>query len=149
MNNVRVTIDEVRQLTALYLADDIRMYDMKKLVGDLLLLPAMCFQLRGRRVDKRTAIEEASGVFSPQGVTAVRQAESVRSNWARVCTTSRFRIFQLSPFVFRDPHLYRRFAQACSPRLPGHLLPRIDGPLVDRLLDDATEHLGSQGWEGV
>lgn len=59
----------------------LNIYDLKRLIGSIALIPPLLFQLKGYSVDKKSAIERAAELFSQKALLLLQWATELRLNW--------------------------------------------------------------------
>lgn len=67
-------------------------FDIKKLAGQIVLIPAYLFQVQGEMLSKPRAIQRASELFSPFAMQAIEWSTLVRREFAPLVNNSRVRI---------------------------------------------------------
>lgn len=139
--NVQSALGVVNHLYKRYSENDINSYQMKQLVGSLLLMPAYLFQLQGTEIDKKGAIENAGAIFGPVAVQAVRCAESIRSQWQIALKRPGVTLFSCLGRIIRNPHLYRVFASKCAPKFPKTRFPCLDTDMANAFLSETANKI--------
>lgn len=125
LENIRATLQNIEAWHYKYEEDRLNLYEAKCLVGSFLLLPAYLFQLRGIRVSKRYGIEHAHEILSIESLKAIHWASNARTRWDDALAGYKFQAFSYLPYLFTNPHLYRRVAQTLAPRFPKKSLPLL------------------------
>lgn len=138
-SNIKTTINNIKTLFAKYKFANINLYQMKGLIGSVLLMPAYAFQQNGKRVSKKWAIENASELFSPDAMEAISWSSHVRSNWHLALDSYSYCLFAFTPYLFFNPHLYRLFAQKAAPSFPADRFPELSTNSVIRLVDEVND----------
>lgn len=138
-------IHEVKASAAYLDAQAIRLYDLKKLVSGISLLPALTLQVNGERLDKRTGLSRATEVFSPGAINAIKWASLVRSRWSE-CPGVRdiARLGGLIAILRLRRGESESLARAGSRRIAAETVPFLERDTraaVKCLLDESLEHL--------
>lgn len=134
----------IEQLFLKYQSETINIYEMKCMIGSVLLMPAYLFQIRGQRVSKKWAIEHAHLILSNESLELVRICESIRKSWGVVTRGLRFSLLKVLANCISNPHIYRMLAKKVAPRLDKLLLPQISGPAIRTFLAGAIECMNTR-----
>lgn len=107
-----------------YFHGDINLYNLKRLVGSVVLLAPLIFQLRGLKIDKRQAIMKANELFSLEASKLIQWASDLRLNWGKLLDTQEF--FEFEQLQQNgDVVNWRMFAEKNSPVLSSESLSSI------------------------
>jgi hypothetical protein len=109
------SIEGIIVLSEKYFKSSINLYQLKELVGIFVLIPAIIFQIKGEMISKKEAIFRASEIFNEQSLNCINWSTYCRENWHRIYDDKRVLFFKKTPFFFRDPFLYRWFANRYAP----------------------------------
>lgn len=115
--NIINTCNGITSLAHLYFNGTINAYNLKCLVGSFVLMPAFIMQLLGEDCTKREAIFRSENVFSGNSHLCIQWSSNCRNNWDVITTSKKFKSFALFPYLFWDPHVWRRFSSTFSPKV--------------------------------
>ncbi|ANV89539.1 hypothetical protein [Picosynechococcus sp. PCC 8807] len=137
--NLKVTLLNIENYYIKYQKNQINLYDMKCLIGSFLLVPAYVFQMKGKRVTKKWAIENASNIYSADVHKVLEICSTMRQDWKKALNTFQFELFSISPKFFTNPHLYRKFAQKFAPKFPCEVFPTLKQKSVDAFIQETKD----------
>lgn len=142
VRNVEATSASILAMYEKYRTNAINAYTLKGLVGSFALMPAFIFQLRGEGINKRTAIERASELYSEEALRCIAWSTHCRNNWAQVVNHPAHQALRIAANLFSNPHLYRRFAQR-SPNLDLRKLtfPELKEASVRSFVNESRRYL--------
>ncbi|ANW96314.1 hypothetical protein AXE80_08495 [Wenyingzhuangia fucanilytica] len=112
----------------------LNIYDLKRFVGSVVLLPPLVFQIKGSDLDKRTAILKANSLYSKEVLKLIQWSTECRENWKLIVENSGFLEFSKKLQEFDSAEKWREYASLNSPVLNYHNLSSV--VLNDELIDD-------------
>jgi hypothetical protein len=115
--NIEKNLNTVRLLGKKMLRSNINIYNLKRLVGSILITPAYIYQLNGIQKDKKESIENARTIYSNDTLNIIKWASLVRDEWSTVLEKSGYKYFSPLSKCFYNPFLYRKFARKFSPTI--------------------------------
>jgi hypothetical protein len=135
-------IQEVRRDAFLLSSGLANLYILKNLVSGISLLPALAFQLSGALIDKKTAINQSSSLFSQCAMDAISWASTVRSSWGECPGFSRIRaLSKINRIVPWRRSAMEGLARRWSPAVrPGPGVPLVASivPAIYTLTDECA-----------
>ena len=117
LQNIIATSKEILSLFHGFRNHQINLYNLKKLVGSFVLMPAFLFQYSGEFLNKPMAILRANEIFSDSAYKCIEWSTNCRRNWHKVTNCKKFLRYSKLPYFFLNPHLYRIVAKKTSPEL--------------------------------
>lgn len=139
--NLQLTIENIQYLYNKYNSNLINLYEMKALIGSFLLVPAYSLQIRGERVSKKWAIENSQQVYSDHGNRVLALCSLMRKEWDRVLASKSYSVFSKLPYLFTNPHVYRRFAKRAAPIFMKQTFPELQEVWVNKFITDTLEYV--------
>jgi len=124
--NLEIALNHVSNSHEKYSRGKINIYEMKTFIGSIMLTPAYVFQIRGERVSKRHAIENANTIYGQEALAAIECCSSIRRDWGKAIGGWQFKLLQFSTHIISNPHIYRRFAAKASPIFPKERFPQLE-----------------------
>lgn len=139
--NVRVTLANIERLFDRYQSAAINLYQMKRLVGSILLVPAYAFQIKGHRISKGEALRASRKIYSEEANRAIEVCSMIREGWGRALGGTRYALFTVMSHILTEPHIYRRLASRLAPRFPTHLFAHLNASWVNTFSDETVQYI--------
>lgn len=139
--NLLITKNNIYRYYQRYQNRNLNIYELKCFVGSILLIPPMLFQLQGNQLDKRTAINESSILFSAEAIRSIEWASMCRRDWKEITTNKSFKIFAGLVRTIPHPKITRKFANKFSPKIYPHLHEKW--PLKPNTINSYIEEIES------
>lgn len=140
--NVKKTIENIDKFHDQYEKGSINLYEMKRYVGSILLLPAYVFQVQGMRVSKKYAIENSNDLFSDRAMRSIISCSSIRAEWGKVTSDKSLDVLRIFSRYFSNPHLFRQFSKVISPVFPAKEFIEISSDSISALTSEAKKIAG-------
>ncbi|WP_338397759.1 nucleotidyltransferase domain-containing protein [Persicobacter psychrovividus] len=125
-----------------YFHDRLNIYNLKRLVGSVVLLVPLLNQIKGINIDKRTAILNSGDLFSLDAQKLIQWATDLRSNWGELIYSGSFQ-----EFVSKQPVVglenWQKYAESNSPVLSACQLSKIKPSkgMVENFITECVTHL--------
>jgi hypothetical protein len=137
------TCRNIESFFRLHADNKLNIYNLKKFVGSIALLPAMIYQLRGIEKGKRNAIENAEKIFSEKSLLLLQWATDLRNNWSQLTGQTSYQ--KLFEYVMKchDPVQWRKKMDIDSPILKCECLSevRLNKVLIEEVISDSIRHI--------
>lgn len=141
LRNIDFTLRNIEVLMLRYFDNKINAYDLKCLIGSILLMPAYLYQSQGVDLSKREAIESSNVIFSTDAFEVIRKASYMRSNWDRVFKSSRMIPLKLFSKICTNPHIFRKVSKKISPVVSSNTFPVWHKEEVDNYIKISREYV--------
>lgn len=124
-----------------YIQNKINVFEMKGLVGNILLMPAYVFQARGEWVSKKHAIESSEELFSREACEAIKTCSEIRNQWGLALENRRFKALKVFTQFVKTPLLHQKIAKAFAPRFPVEKFKTISISSVEALIKESNYYV--------
>ncbi len=88
--SIKTTTQNIEEFYDLYSQQKLNIYELKRFVGSVVLLPPLLFQLKGINHNKREAINNANQLFTERALDLIKWATDLRNNWELLTNSSEF-----------------------------------------------------------
>lgn len=92
-NSIKSLCVWIDKLFSDYYNNQLNVYNLKRLVGSVVLLAPLINQLKGHKIDKKTAIQNANQLFSDEALSLIKWASDLRTNWDILTEDQKFKDF--------------------------------------------------------
>lgn len=125
-----------------YFNKSINLYNLKCLVGSVVLLAPLIQQLKGNQIDKKTAILNSNEIFSNKTLKLIHWATDLRKNWSLLTNTKLYNDFtsKQSKVALEE---WQQFSEKNAPIIDSHNLSDVkpDKQLVEAFISECIKHL--------
>lgn len=144
IGRIKNTLKNINLFHTAYQNNELNIYNLKRFVGSIALLTPLLFQLQGNNLDKRTAINQARKLFSPQVIPLIKWATDLRQNWHLLLNTVDFKNFVNYQETIQLDR-WQNFAENNAPCIPSRHCSNIllTQELVDCFIEEAMEIMDS------
>lgn len=73
-----------------YVANNLNIHKLKAMVGSIALLVPLLFQLKGKKIEKRYAIQNAKELFCDKAITLIEWTTEIRENWGQLLNNNEY-----------------------------------------------------------
>lgn len=149
ISNIITTCKNIELFYDLFKEELINVYNLKQFVGSIALIPPMIFQLRGKDIDKRTAILNANKIFPNYCLKLIKWATDLRLNWDTLLLEPEYQeLFKKSKSI-SDPEEWRIQMDRNSPVLNYEQLSsvQISQDLIDSFIRIAMGYIDEISFE--
>jgi predicted nucleotidyltransferase len=125
-----------------YFNNKLNVHNLKRLVGSVVLLAPLLQQLRGKNIDKRTAILRADELFSNEALKLIQWASDLRNNWHLLTENDTFATFTTKQEKVGLCN-WQKYAENNAPIIDSYQLSNIspDKTLVQSFNKECIQHL--------
>ncbi len=125
-----------------YYDGTINIYNLKRLVGSVVLLTPLIKQIQGQNTDKRTAILNAHTLFDKDALPLIQWATDLRTNWNLLTEENAFSAFKAHQKTI-PLRAWQKYAEEHAPIIDSKPLSEIvpDSKLVGNFIKQCVNHL--------
>jgi hypothetical protein len=124
--NITENLKTIKTLFYKYEKDSINTYEMKQLVGSILITSPYLFQVAGKSFSKKTAIKNKRKIFSKNSCQFIDCCSEIRLNWRKVCIGPRYGLLKFLSKIIKNPRLFRFLSKKLSPKFQKELFCSLD-----------------------
>ena len=140
IKNIRSCINGINLLHKKYIDNKINIFEMKGLIGNILLLPAFVNQANGNRLSKRDAIMSCRSMYSNEACVAIETCSSMRDNWNLALESKRFKNLKRIALLVRNPLFFRSISKKYSPLFPAEKFEKLNKHNVVFLVKESLNY---------
>lgn len=136
-NNIAVTCKNIELFYSLYKENRLTIYDLKRFVGSVALIPPLLYQLQGIEYTKKEAIQKANKVLSKESLILIQWASDLRNNWKGLIENNPY--IQFKERQNQIPLVnWAEYAKTNSPIIDAkkHTPINISDNLIDQFISD-------------
>jgi hypothetical protein len=140
---LRNTCRNIEKFYAQYKSGTLNVYDYKRFVGSVVLIPPIIFQLQNSNIDKKSAIFQADQIFSEYSLNLIKWATEVRKNWNVFSLDERYVEMQKQMAEFSTAKDFRNFMEHSGPViLPENLSDiLLTQELIEAYIDESLIYI--------
>lgn len=133
INRIKNTCKNIEIFYKKYKQGTLNLYDLKRFVGSVVLLPPLIYQVKGKALNKRTAIENSSALYSKDALKFIEWSSALRENWKLIIENNTFLEFSKKLEGFDNAEKWREYASLNAPVLSSEHLSSVQ--LNDNLVE--------------
>lgn len=143
VKRIKNTCKNITHFYKEYKTGRLNLYDLKRFVGSVVLLPPLIFQLKGQEINKRQAILNSDRLFSDGVLNLIKWSSECRENWNIVIEDETYVNFLKNLEMFTDAVEWRKYASANAPVLNYKSLSsvQLNDLLINNFIEEALIHI--------
>lgn len=143
INRIKGTCKNIEIFYDKYKQEELNLYDLKRFVGSVVLLPPLIYQLKGKPLNKRTAIENSSALYSKDTLKFIQWSSELRENWKSLIENDTFLEFSKELAEFNNAEKWRKHASLNAPVLRSEHLSciKLDDDLVKNFINETLFYI--------
>lgn len=149
IRRIKSTCKNITSLYNKYKQGNLNLYDLKRFVGSVVLLPPLIFQIKGQHTNKRKAILDSHSLFSTTAQELIKWSSECRENWNIVIENESFTTFSQNIDRFNDAGEWRQYAAANAPVLNYVSLSsvQLSDHLIEKFIEETLRHIDEQKFQ--
>lgn len=143
VKRIKSTCKNIELFYKKYEEGKLNIYDLKRFVGSVVLLPPLIYQLKGKALNKRTAILNASLIYSKDALNLIQWSSEFRENWSVITESCQFLDFSNELKKFDSAEKWRNHASLKAPVLSYEQLSSIElnDELIESFINESLYHI--------
>ena len=133
INRIQGTCKNIEYFYQLHKEKKLNLYNLKRFVGSISLLPSLLFQIKMVNIDKPTALNKANLLFSKNSINLISWATDLRKKWIELTENIEYNEYVKKIKKFKNGSKLRKYSSLNSPILDYSKLS--DTKLSDELID--------------
>lgn len=143
IHRVKNTCKNIEAFYDKYKDKSLNIYDLKRFVSSVVLLPPLLFQIKGRYLNKRAAIENTSKIYSKENLKLIQWSSELRENWKLLIENNTFLDFSKKLDEFDNAEKWRKYASLNAPVINSNHLSdvQINDNLVESFISETLFYI--------
>lgn len=143
INRIKSTCKNIELFYDKYKQGSLNIYDLKRFVGSVVLLPPLIFQVKGKSLNKRTAIENSGTIYSKETLKFIQWSSELRKNWKLLIENNTFLEFTKKLDGFDNAEKWRKYASLNAPVISSEHLSsvQLNENLVESFISESLFYI--------